>query len=265
MLRVNASDEAVPLADGTAFLWETGGCWYLVTNLHNLSGWDYLHNKAASDLGSIPTHVEISVGVFQPHPVTFRSSLGRKGWRIELYENDKPAWLVHPAHGTQVDVAVLKMCSTPTGNDLTVLGISAFATQPVNKHDWVSFAPGAGDDAFVLGFPHAMNFHGLPIWKRASIATEPDFDLDKLPKLLIDTATRKGMSGSPVIAVRRGITMPTGLLDNESVIGESVNFLGVYSGRIGDDPMGVQLGVVWKASVIEEIIAGDVKGVLPWD
>ena len=90
----------------------------------------------------------------------------------------------------------------------------------------------------------------LAIWKRASIASEPKHDIDGLPKLLIDTATRQGMSGSPVIVRRRGMTVPRGVqrvpgkLTGQELIGESDTFLGVYSGRIGDDPMGVQLGIV---------------------
>ena len=53
-------------------------------------------------------------------------------------------------------------------------------------------------DVFVLGYPRGISGgRGFPI----SIATEPKIDLDGVPKLLIDTATREGMSGGPVIAV----------------------------------------------------------------
>ena len=37
-------------------------------------------------------------------------------------------------------------------------------------------------------------------------------------------------------------------------------FLGVYSGRIGADDLKAQLGVVWKAHVVEEIVVAGVQG-----
>lgn len=65
-------------------------------------------------------------------------------------------------------------------------------------------------DVFVLGYPKGISGGGeFPIWKRASIATEPDIQLGTLPKMLVDTATREGMLGAPVIAVaRRGVLEP---------------------------------------------------------
>ena len=51
-----------------------------------------------------------------------------------------------------------------------------------------------------------------------------------------------------------------GKLVGESGIGEIQNFVGVYSGRIKNsldkDNLEAQLGVVWNASVIREIITG---------
>lgn len=41
-------------------------------------------------------------------------------------------------------------------------------------------------------------------------------------------------------------------------------FLGVYSGRLGKGEMEAQLGVVWKASLLDEIIDGNVKGTGSW-
>jgi hypothetical protein len=43
---------------------------------------------------------------------------------------------------------------------------------------------------------------------------------------------------------------------NEDWSGEGELFLGVYSGRLGEDEFKAQLGIVWKKEVIEEIITG---------
>jgi len=47
---------------------------------------------------------------------------------------------------------------------------------------------------------------------------------------------------------------PTFLRSVLLIIGRIRNFIGIYSGRIGDDELKAQLGIVWKARVISEII-----------
>jgi hypothetical protein len=264
MLRVDDAGDSTNLADATAFVWEANGTWFLVSNLHNFTGWNYAERKSLSDTGASPSHLEVFLGAYHERLSDNKFLFGKKGYTVSLTVDDKPKWLVHPVLGTKVDVGILEICDVPNAVEYEKIGISRFATIPANRHDWVNYEAAAGDDAFVLGYPYGMECQGLPIWKRASIATEPDMDLDGLPKLLLDTATRKGMSGSPVIGVRRGVVHPSGEMGDDSVFGESMNFLGVYSGRIGEDPLGVQLGVVWKASVIEEIIEGGRKGEWPW-
>lgn len=178
---------------------------------------------------------------------------------LDLFDADgKPDWLEHPKWRRTADVIALR---------IGPLDGARLFNQPINTHAFDNFEPAVGYDAFVIGFPmHMDGSSGFPIWKRASIATEPDIDLNELPKLLIDTGTRKGMSGSPVIAVRRGVIKPRGSKDvRDTIFGEGKEFLGVYGGRIGDDEMGVQLGVVWKASVVSEIISSGVRGKTPFD
>jgi hypothetical protein len=145
-------------------------------------------------------------------------------------------------------------------------------SRPINSlEDFVDFEPSIGDDVFVLGYPGGVDGgHELALWKRGSIASQPSVDLDQLPKLLIDTATRKGMSGSPVIARQSGIIVPRGVstkpgaLSGMEIIGRADTFLGIYSGRIGDDEFGLQLGIVWKASVLDQIVKNGKPGKLPY-
>jgi hypothetical protein len=121
------------------------------------------------------------------------------------------------------------------------------------------------DDAFVVGYPFAdLTYASLPIWKRASLASEPDIDVDQLPKMLIDTATRPGLSGSPVIMQRVGIHGVTGgVITDDTIIGRIRKFVGIYSGRIGDGEFKAQLGIVWKARVISEIVGAKRFGEIP--
>jgi hypothetical protein len=85
-------------------------------------------------------------------------------------------------------------------------------------------------------------------------------DYDDLPKFIIDTSTREWMSGSPVIS-RNDNMIWTGknweMLD-EDYFWAHYNFIWIYSWRLyskdEDDCFTTQLWVVWKKSVIEEII-----------
>ena len=54
-------------------------------------------------------------------------------------------------------------------------------------------------------------------------------------------------------------------MTNETVIGMGETFLGVYSGRVDDDPLGAQIGIVWKGTVVEEIVKHGVPGTTPFD
>jgi hypothetical protein len=124
-----------------------------------------------------------------------------------------------------------------------------------------------GDDVFVLGYPRGLTGGAiLPIWKRGTVATEPMFDHNQLPRFLIDTATREGMSGAPVIAransgsYRNAAGVPV-LAMRAHGLAPPTKFIGIYSGRIpGAIDLEAQVGIVWKARVIEEIILGGQQG-----
>ncbi len=93
--------------------------------------------------------------------------------------------------------------------------------------------------------------------------------MSNLPKYLIDSATRSGMSGSPVFAsfLNNRYNRSSGELvgpgdklapTDFSCTMPAFEFIGVYSSRLGDPIINdtLQLGNVWKSSVIEEIING---------
>jgi hypothetical protein len=231
---------------------------YLITNWHNVCAWDPVRDKALSERAFTPNRFDFVIELRQDLG-DGRIKRDRRQAMINLYdENGDAKWLEHPKFGRRVDVIALRIGD---------IGDAALLNRPLNAcEEFTDFAVIVGDDAFVLGFPSGLEGGpGLPIWKRASIATEPHYDLDGLPKLLVDTATRKGMSGGPAIAVRRGWTMPRGGQGPaDAILGTSQTFLGVYSGRVGDDPLGVQLGIVWKFPVIDEIILGRVRGSSPF-
>jgi hypothetical protein len=160
-----------------------------------------------------------------------------------------PLWLEHPIHKQNVDVVAIKL------NQEVIDSHKLFA---INKISFDEEKEEVADEAFVVGYPfNDTTYLQMPIWKKASIASEPDINIEQLPKFLIDTATRSGLSGSPVIMQRIGVHgMVDGKMVATSSIGRIRKFSGIYSGRIGDDELKAQLGIVWKARVIDEIIDG---------
>lgn len=242
---------------GTGFFWLHNGTVYLITNWHNVTGTNPITEQPIASTGLIPTHA-IVPALLRIEPQNGLQMAQRNRFEVALYDGEAPIWFEHPRFGSDVDVVAIKL--GPMDEGLISLPIN---TVP----ELIDFQPDLGDDVFVIGYP--MGLDGgkeLAIWKRGSIATSPTMDLDDLPKLLIDTATRRGMSGSPVVARRSGIIHPrgenlgaTGISPN-TIIGQADTFLGVYSGRLGNDEMGIQVGIVWKASVIEEIISGNLRG-----
>ena len=116
-------------------------------------------------------------------------------------------------------------------------------------------------DVFIVGFPLGLTYQDVfPVWKRGSVATEPQLSINNLPVFLVDSTTRQGMSGSPVYLRTFGQCIHENG-NVETTNGPTSRFVGVYSGRYGaDDEEAAQLGRVWHQEVINEIIDGGVKG-----
>jgi len=88
----------------------------------------------------------------------------------------------------------------------------------------------------------------FPVWKTGHIASEIDIDHEGEPVFLIDATTKPGMSGSPVLAVRRGwVQRSSGI----AIGGSATRFLGVYSGLTHSES---DVGVVWKPSVVDAVL-----------
>lgn len=235
------------LANGTAFVYEFKKKYYLITNWHNVTGINPITKKPIGNNAGIPDAIEFYL-LIQKEPF-----LKWGKFKLHLYEENKAKWFTHPTHKENVDVVAIEL---EIPNDF--IGI----IQPINNIKFDALKLEIADDIFILGYPYSFNGGGkFPIWKRGSVATEPDIDYENLPKIFVDTASKSGMSGSPVIFRRDGIHGAiNNILTADTILGEIQGFVGIYSGRItGDSDLDAQLGIVWKAEVIEEIIKGNMK------
>lgn len=232
------------LATCTGFIYQKNSQHYLITNWHCFSGKNPETKRPLKGSFVLPAKVQV------PFHKTKEPCISWERHNFDLIDNaTSPKWLIHPKYRQGVDVVALEII---VPEDVFI--------HPINQQDFENFDPLIADDVFILGFPY--NFKGggnFPIWKRASIATEPTIDYNLTPQILVDTASREGMSGAPVVFRRDGIHgLVNGVLKDDTIFGEIQNFIGIYSGRYtGDTDFDAQLGIVWKKSVIDEIISGN--------
>lgn len=102
-------------------------------------------------------------------------------------------------------------------------------------------------DLFIIGFPYTYGTQTVyPIWKRATIASEPNLESIGQFAFLVDATTRAGMSGSPVIFKGNMYNSET---STNLVSGDGATFLvGIYSAQ---DYVS-EIGVVWKLDKVLE-------------
>lgn len=246
-LKMMRGDNCIAL--GTVFFYSHNGKLFLVTAGHNITG----KNPETNEILGIPEKIVILLYNIENGLLN-----GCKFHEVLLTnQNEEPLWLEHPAHGPKIDVMAIPVDLIESESLIAINNIVFDNDLPIE----------VGMDVFILGYPHGYipYPHITPIWKRGSLATEFAINIERLPKMYIDTATAKGMSGSPIIAQLMGY-FPEGKEDDfgNYVFSKGRCFLGVYTGRYTDektanirtDIFNVQLGIAWKQSIIEEIITG---------
>lgn len=238
-LEVCANGKA--FANATGFIWKRGEQHYLITNWHVVSG-----RNAETGKQEAPVLPDMLRAHFNLRAMNF----GKQQYEVAIRDADhKPLWFAHPVRQRGSDVAAIPL--PISGNDPIV------NMYPINVlRSEADLAVRIGMDVFILGYPFGAPPPGFPVWKRGSIASEPD--LTRLGKgyMLVDTASRPGMSGSPVIRRSWG----THVLEYDatsSTAAPQSKFIGVYSGRLHtSEKTDAQLGMVWPVQDIEEVIDG---------
>ncbi|WP_424942543.1 trypsin-like peptidase domain-containing protein [Aliiroseovarius crassostreae] len=229
----------------TGFWWSHNEELYLITNWHCVTG---KNNDTSKDLGSFaPSHLSLSYKSFTDLNRSKRAIYGQSS-TIPLFDSDyKRNWIEHP-DGQSIDLVAIP-CKIELPHSRTI--------QTLNNIEFEDrYEPKLGDDCFIVGYPEGfVGEFVTPIWKRGSIASDPNFNHEGRPMLLVDTLGHKGLSGSPVIVRSSGIHIPNGgtEITSDTVFGEWYTFLGVYSGRVSNEGIGAQLGRTWKVRLIADL------------
>lgn len=231
------------LSTATGFVTEFDGRRFLVTNWHVAAGRRPDNGAVLSTSGGVPDEV-----------VVMHNQAGALGTWVpkteSLYEaGGTPRWREHPIHRRAVDVVALELAQLDD--------VDIYAHDPWNPGP--GLATGVTSGLSIIGFPFGITGGGgLGVWVQGTVATEPALDFEGMPRFLIDSRTRPGQSGSPVLAYHAGGAVP--MQDGGTTVfgGPVEQFVGVYSGRITDQS---DLGFVWKAQALQEVIEQGVPGV----
>lgn len=228
------------LGTATSFAYKYKNNKYLITNYHVAYGRNPENGQSLNKMGSIPNKMSVYFYTQKMEPMFYTI----------LYPETENPFKYITINDTIIDIAIYKLDEKFIGvciNEIEEL--SKFLKQENN------ILLGITESLYVLGYPRGINIALTPIWKRSSIASEPDINPNGIPYFYIDTTTREGMSGSPVIFYTSNGSYQTATGCSVLAGGCAYNLVGIYSGRdINDESHIAQLGKVWKKELIEQII-----------
>lgn len=234
----------VVIASGTGFLVandQQSHCTF-ITNRHNVTGRHQETNELLDQKrASIPNNIVIY----------FHKNETQLGYwapiRLPLYRNDdSPYWIEHPRLGSAADMVALNL---KWGSDVWKMPYYL-----KTAHDRVGMVILPAEPVSVIGFPFGLSsVERFPLWATGFLAQELSLITPENPVFLVDCRTRRGQSGSAVIAYR-----PSGFRKREGnkIVAQlshskTWEFLGIYSGRVNSES---DLGRVWHVSAIQELL-----------
>lgn len=244
------SETGAELSIATGFLYQNDQDIFLVTNRHVVTGRNLQDNRVLSKTGALPHTIKSFIASIEKSTEGGGKSICRWiEYDIGLYEKSgKPLWYEH--ENNAVDVVTIKLEMKDEVEE---------SLNPLNANKLHNFPIEISDDVFIIGYPVGITGgKKLPIWKRGSIASEPDMNIDDMSKIIIDTSTREGMSGSPVIARTDNMLVgKDGTIPEDEFFGAHYRFVGIYSGRLNsrdeEDDFTTHLGIVWKKEYLDQI------------
>ena len=272
------------LSTGTGVFYKKEDKYYIITAWHNVTGLNTESLNYLDTRNAVPNYIWITF----KH--CFLGGYSNIRIKIPLYDDDRALFYIHPENWPRIDVVAIPF--DPLGQHITKIPLDAGGYQEVSiSLDIEHITPGqcpirtvqdfcmsgelaktwldtvaVTEEVFIPSYPHNITDDMFsPVWKRATLASNPRDPWNRERKFLIDSASSSGMSGASVFYYA-----PSGLLR----IGASryqqhspvAIFAGVYVGRLGvtnkADP---QVGTVWHASLVDEIIDGTTYDCLPCD
>jgi hypothetical protein len=225
------------LAGATGFLIHVRDGYGLVTARHVVTG---LHEQTKRPLDknlATPTRLRVW------HPA--QNWLGRKDpIEFDLVDAEGNPTYLEDRNLLDHDTADLAVLPFPIDERTTT--VRAYDVDPNQP------LPEVTSSVWIIGYPQTTRLHesDLAVWSRGSVASDPAQGWHG-DRFLIDSRTRKGQSGAPVVRYvpAHVTTSPDGQARHEHAA--SWSLLGVYSGRLSEES---DLGSVWTPRVLEQAI-----------
>jgi len=232
----------------TAFIVEVNKKLYLITNNHVVGG-EFFSNEYKQIHGMSPPKDSFPDGLSLR---LYNKVFGKSSFlKVSLYDkNNKELfikfWENESSKTNLLDVVALPLLEL----NLAMIGATNVLTPSLLRSNLILY-PSA--ELFVVGFPigFAYDANLYPIWKRGTIASDPNLTRVGISKFLIDATTRQGMSGSPVFF--RGTQFLTYDSTEKAVAlttngTETTYLIGIYSAQNES----LELGVVTKLDKVFE-------------
>ncbi|GJE68794.1 S1 family peptidase [Methylorubrum podarium] len=244
---------------GTGFIAKFGGDFYLITARHVLLGAS--GNEIIELENSKSEFINTNCHIIGRNGSNFY--LENRSILLDLYDRSRNRnW----RQMFDWDIAVVDITDKVSGEGLVPVAIdlSEVAIQADADGKPISVCadddlPVVGSDVFIVGYPGNLEYitgNRAPIWKRASIASEPHLALDNRPIFLIDTQGASGLSGSPVLFNGPTLVSPSGQRRACDYEKQKFRLVGIYCGREGyaPDAISLSMGRVFKLSAIQNTI-----------
>lgn len=244
-IEILAQNTKVLISLATGFLCNYKERIYLVTNWHVVAGKNSETKCLLHHSGAIPGffNLKFQAGTDHTESTLKPTTLA---FQIPLYDkSDVRLWHEHPEYASKIDVVVLDVTNNLPKDKLLENSISVISYDLIKEIEKNEL--GVTDNVFIIGYINLNRApNNYPIYKSASIASEPNIVDPEFPVFYVDGKTKSGMSGSPVVK-KHGMKVTNDNGGFRFTEGK-VRLVGVYSGREkqGTDEYEAELGIVWK-------------------
>jgi hypothetical protein len=271
-LNLSLSKNGRVIGSGTGFFYEYEEEYFLITNYHVFTCREPKKPECLLEgYPDSPDRISFDIPYFdgQEHGVV---------GNINLNIDENSIFIEHKDRSKGIDLVALKI-------DISEDQRIALTTQKdIELVD--NIAVDITSNLFIVGYPWGQGVSpNLPIWKKGTVASEPQLIYDGIQKIYIDTYTNPGMSGSPVFAsedrddyiynpkyealYKKSLTGDKAAMDKISGIApdnirqirkfKHFRFMGIYSGRITFASKDPQIGIVWPLPLLIDLLSNGVK------
>ena len=234
---------SIQIGTATSFAYLYKNEKFLITNYHVAYGKNPENGNVLNKMGALPNKIIVH---FRSRE---KSNPDLLFLDISFNENENPFKYVG-MNNRIVDIAIFKLPKEFCG--VCINELETVYNEPSVEE---SIKLQITEQLYVLGYPRGIQINNTPIWKKSSIAPEPDLEINDMPCFYIDSTTREGMSGAPVVYYSKDGIYSGGEIAFAVADRPIYKFVGIYSGRDRNDESHIaQLGKVWKKELIERII-----------